>query len=405
MISIKELKAIDLQNLRVACAYIFSPQLSKSDEFIKSLNLDLIKKAYREKAKKYHPDFYRHEEPELIKKRQGRFIKVKESCQILHSFLQESASLLSKAGDKKAKIIAIGGAKGGIGKSLFAANLGVSLANRGARTVAVDLDLGGANLHLYLGERMIKVDINCFLKNRVSSLTDAMVKTKYGPSLIGGDSSRLGAANIPFVQKLKLMRAIRNIDADYIIIDLGGDTSYNIIDFFLIADYYIVLTSCDPASYLDAYNFIKTALYRKLYRLFGPESKYNNRKDHDLEYLIQDSIASTNESNLIKIEDLLEKVKKQLPESLPILCEAISNFSPFLIVNRVPRDFNANPIVSRIMAVSIKMLSIKINYLGSIPYSPEIELSARNLVPIVASSTNGSFTKKMNQIIQKLLVD
>lgn len=41
------------------------------------------------------------------------------------------------------------------------------------------------------------------------------------------------------------------------IMDLGGDTSYNVIDLFLAADTGFVLTTCDPASYLDAYSFIK----------------------------------------------------------------------------------------------------------------------------------------------------
>lgn len=403
MIPIDELKTTDLQNARIACAYIFSPQLSRSDEFIKSLSLDLLKKAYRAKVKKYHPDLYRHEETATVKRRSDRFVKIQESYRILSSHFQENIPPLSKTG--KRKIIAIGGSKGGIGKSLFAANLGVSLSNRGMRTVVVDLDLGGANLHLYLGEKIVNTDINCFLKNRIPSLSDAMIKTRYGPSLIGGNSSRLGAANINFAQKLKLMRAVKNINADYIIIDLGGDTSYNIIDFFLMSDYRIILTSCDPASYLDAYSFIKTALYRRLYRLFGPESKYNDQKDSNLEHLIRDSITSTLDSKLIKVEDLLNKVKRYQPESLPILCEAISDFSPYLIVNRVPRDFNANLIVNRIQDVSAKMLSIKINSLGSIPYSSEIELSARSLVPVVSCSPHGVLPKKMDQIIQKLLVN
>jgi Mrp family chromosome partitioning ATPase len=52
---------------------------------------------------------------------------------------------------RRGKMIAIGGAKGGIGKSLFVANLGVFLSRLGKKTVVVDLDLGGANLHLYMG--------------------------------------------------------------------------------------------------------------------------------------------------------------------------------------------------------------------------------------------------------------
>jgi flagellar biosynthesis protein FlhG len=50
-----------------------------------------------------------------------------------------------------ARIIAAGGAKSGVGKSVFCANLGVLLASMGKRIVMVDLDLGASNLHLFFG--------------------------------------------------------------------------------------------------------------------------------------------------------------------------------------------------------------------------------------------------------------
>ena len=45
----------------------------------------------------------------------------------------------------------IGGGKGGIGKSLFTANVGITLAQMGNRVCVIDADLGGANLHSCLG--------------------------------------------------------------------------------------------------------------------------------------------------------------------------------------------------------------------------------------------------------------
>ena len=51
------------------------------------------------------------------------------------------------------RTIAVGGGKGGVGKSLVAANLAVALADEGLAVVAVDADLAGANLHSCLGER------------------------------------------------------------------------------------------------------------------------------------------------------------------------------------------------------------------------------------------------------------
>ena len=99
-----------------------------------------------------------------------------------------------------------------------------------------------------------------------------MTATKYGPWLIGGNSSQLGSSNISFAAKMRLIKSVRNLEADCVIIDLGSDTSFNILDFFLAADIKIVLTTCDPASYLEAYNLIKVGLYRRLNRLFGEES-------------------------------------------------------------------------------------------------------------------------------------
>ena len=49
------------------------------------------------------------------------------------------------------RIIAVGGGKGGVGKSLVTSSLGISLAQHGKRVVVLDADLGGANLHTCLG--------------------------------------------------------------------------------------------------------------------------------------------------------------------------------------------------------------------------------------------------------------
>ncbi|RPH49287.1 MAG: hypothetical protein EHM85_14395 [Desulfobacteraceae bacterium] len=403
MIPIDELQFAEQQKARIACAYLFSSKLARSDTFLKQLDFGTLKKSYLKKAKMYHPDLYRHEQKEIIDKKTERFIKIRESYVLLSSFFEEKNHVIPEKNIRNGKIIAIGGAKGGIGKSLYTANLGVFLSNKGFKTVVVDLDLGGANLHLYLGETFIKCNINDFINNKVSSLQKTIIPTKYGPYLIGGDSSQLGAANINYMRKLKLMNAIKKIDADYIIIDLGGDTSYNIIDFFLLADHGIVMTTCDPASYVDAYNFIKTALYRKLNRLFGPESKHTDQKDHDLEQLIRKATMPANVSKFVKIENLVEEVKREMPQSLPVLSEAILTFNPNLVVNRVPPNFNVSQIVDRIREVATKMLSISVRYLGCISYQAEIEISARNLVPVVSKSANCDLTKNLSQITETLL--
>jgi flagellar biosynthesis protein FlhG len=51
----------------------------------------------------------------------------------------------------RSHVLAVGGGKGGSGKSFIAANIGINLSKRGQRVIMVDTDLGGANLHTLLG--------------------------------------------------------------------------------------------------------------------------------------------------------------------------------------------------------------------------------------------------------------
>src|SRR5579871_5775262 len=75
------------------------------------------------------------------------------------------------------RIIGIGGGKGGIGKSLLSASLGIDLAGRGKRVVLVDADLGGANLHTCLGIEQPAVGVGDYLGHRVEGLAEAMTAT------------------------------------------------------------------------------------------------------------------------------------------------------------------------------------------------------------------------------------
>ena len=49
------------------------------------------------------------------------------------------------------KIIAVGGGKGGVGKSFLTANLGTALAKSDCKVTLVDTNVGASNLHTFLG--------------------------------------------------------------------------------------------------------------------------------------------------------------------------------------------------------------------------------------------------------------
>lgn len=392
-----------MREVRLACAALFPEELANDSTFIENLSMETVDKAYWQQTKRcflrLNPLSPKEQAPEALS-------VIRDSYETLASYFRGGAQPAEDV-QRKGKIIAIGGAKGGIGKSVIAANLGVLLSTRGFKVALVDLDLGGANLHLCLGSKvLLQKNINDFLKKRADSLQEIMMRTEYGPYLIGGDSSELGAANIEFARKLKLLRAIERINADFVILDLGGDTSYNIIDFFLKADFGIVLTTRDSASYIGAYHFLKAAVYRRFNRLFGPESRFKSRKDPDLEQLIHDTIMPTSGEGPKTINQLLDKVREEQPAHFPFVKEVLEHFNSYLIVNKVPphlmRSFDVNPIVTRIQQVTRTWLAKEVTYLGSVSHQPEIETSMIDLVPVTVKYPKGKLVEELNLILGKL---
>src|SRR3954465_777041 len=104
-------------------------------------------------------------------------------------------------------IIAIGSGKGGVGKSLLAANVGIYLAQLGKRVVLLDADLGGANLHTFVGVERPHVTLGDFFDKRVARIEDCVVDTAVkGLGLVSGEGDPLGAANPRPATKTRLTK-------------------------------------------------------------------------------------------------------------------------------------------------------------------------------------------------------
>lgn len=398
---VNSLETDAMREIKSACSCLFSEAAARSERFLETLNIDMVKRAYRRNAKVHHPDM---KGPNAVKDvTSDRFLAIQRSYEVLVNFLEEK----SPASDvvlSGGKIIAVGGAKGGIGKSVISANLAIHMASLGLKCVLVDLDLGGSNLHLYLGYRSIlRHTINDYLKKRVDSLEDVMIRSNHGPILVGGDSSELGSANIDFMKKMKLIKAINAIDADCVILDLGGDTSYNILDFFLQADHGIVVTTRDSASYIGAYHFLKAAMYRKLNRLSGKESRSCEVRNVPMESFIREATMSDNGNGSKTINELISAIREEHPEYLSAVMKAVWGFNPYLIVNRVPHGTGPEEVAGKIQNVARRWLAREVRLLGSIGRHPDVERSAIDLVPAIVRYPKGAFAMEIAAIAKRLL--
>ena len=295
-------------------------------------------------------------------------------------------------------IIAVGGAKGGVGKSALAANLAVGLALLGQQVVLADLDLGGADVHLYLGVKSLPKTWNDLLDKKVNSIEDIITPTAFeGLKLIGGDSSKLGSDNLPYSQKRKIMRHLREIEGDYLILDLGGNTSYNALDFFLFADHKIVISGTEPASILDSYSFVKVAFFRFLERFF---SEHNSLKD--LGQKIKD--GSWEQSKHLSLEHILNEVRQRDESAYNKIRKQHDRFRVSLVVNMAEnrKDFQIAESMQRVLK---EKCFLNVGILGTIAFDKLARRAARSFTPIIVEYPKCQTSKAIHQMLAAILLD
>ncbi len=257
-----------------------------------------------------------------------------------------------------ARIIPVGGGKGGIGKSFVTANLGSLLAGRGEQVAVVDLDLGGPNLHTFFGLEQVDVGLGDYLSRSVDRLEQAVTPTRIpNLSLIASCDGSFEIANLPYAQKLKIIDAVRHLPHDVVLLDLGAGTSFNTLDFFLAADDGIFLCTPEPTSIENAFRFVKSAYLRKLKQLI---------KTHAFTAIAREAAEQVREGQSSP-SDLIETVLRHDPEKRPFLMQSLSGLNFHLILNQVHQ--RVDPTLGyRIAKVCNSHLYSSFSFLGNINY-------------------------------------
>ena len=81
------LSSQELRELRSAAVNLFGLQQSGNPDFWARLTVDMVRRAFRAKARLYHPDLQDQARPELVRLRQERFIVIRDSYEVLKRFL------------------------------------------------------------------------------------------------------------------------------------------------------------------------------------------------------------------------------------------------------------------------------------------------------------------------------
>lgn len=314
--------------------------------------------------------------------------------QNLESPFDMSSTPRSVAGQRVRQVWAIGGGKGGVGKSLISSSMAISLARMGNKVVAIDLDLGAANLHTTLGVDLPEKTLSDFISHRVPELNQCVTNTSVqNLYLISGASDSIAVANLPGEEKNRLITTLRHLDADYVIVDLGAGTNATTVDFFLYSDLNLLALLPEPTSIENAYRFIKTAYYRRL--KLAPTLKA-------VQSIIDMSLDPKNSLGIRTPADLFREVNRVNPEAGMRLKEEITKFRPKIILNQVRTQTDVD-IGFSIKTVTKRYFGIETDYIGYLDYDSSAWQAVRRKRPLMLEFPTSKLVSSIDRMTQYLL--
>ncbi len=296
--------------------------------------------------------------------------------------------------DAGPRLLAIGGGKGGVGKTFVTANLATALARLGKRVLVVDADLEGANLHTCLGVPSPRHSLADFVSEREEDLGKLIVDTPLeNLKLIAATHGNLADAQPGHLRRVRLLRGLRQLDADLVLLDLGAGSHASVLDYFLVSDDGIMVLQPEPTSVENAYTFLRAAFYRRMrLAMVG----------HGVRQLVTLAMDQRNERGIRTPLDLLREIESTDSVEARRFVETMRLFRPRLIVNGV-RTAEDVKLGFAVTSVCKKYFGIDAEYLGYVNHDEEARRSVSVRRPVVDLVSDSDVSIYLQRIARKLL--
>jgi len=178
------------------------------------------------------------------------------------------------------------------------------------------------------------------------------------------------------------------------VLDLGAGTGSNILDFFLMSTHGIVVTAPTLTATLNAYLFLKNAVFRLLYGAFGQKS----RAFEHMESLRKDGASL----RTAYIPDILEQVRELDPERWAIANERMARFRPRLLMNMLEDPKDAEK-AQKIRRSCKEYLNIDIEHLGVLYRDDFQDVALGSRIPILRYKPQSILSQGIYRAADKLV--
>jgi flagellar biosynthesis protein FlhG len=232
----------------------------------------------------------------------------------------------------------------------------------------VDLDLGGSNLHSYLGLENNLPAIGDFLKNKDAEFADYLHATRQsGLRFLPGDGRTPFLANMSHAHKIKLIRRLHQIEADYVLLDLGAGSTFNTLDHFSLAAHGLLVTNNEKTALMGMMVFVKNFLFRVISR---------SLKEFPKGLIVwNELLADQLDQKKLAMSSIIERVGEDDSEAAEEMTRLTGFYRPRVILNAGTHPDDLDRKLSNATGAMRSLLSIESEHFGFVFADPAVSES------------------------------
>jgi len=286
-------------------------------------------------------------------------------------------------------LIAVGGGRGGVGKSILSVNLAVYFAQLGRNVVICDAAPEGSNLHSMLGVQGPPLTTrDAEEEGSVSPIATSVPGLRLMPTTYDG----LTTTTARPTRRSGWLTRLHDVQADYVILHLGSSSSPATLDLFLAADVSICVTVPEPIAIETTYRFLRALFARALRRRLMKERF--KLKIVERAILQLPPLASPRE---------VVATIRRYDQSLGIqAARELGRLVARLVVSqtRLRSDLELGTSMS---AVAERFLGMQLDYLGHVDHDDAAWITVRKRSPLLVDSPTSKSARNIERVARRIL--